>query len=173
MSAIFVFPPTFSHDGYEFRTVGPSEARVIREWKKSSHVADWWTPEEAEIEAPGAEILMRYIVSHGGRDFAYLQCFDPAAEPQIWGDHTQDQGTFGIDQFIGDPEMIGYGHGSKFLKAFVAFLKSRNAGGRIIVDPAPDNAPAIRCYSQSGFRKEREIALPTGPALLMTLPLDA
>ena len=53
----------------------------------------------------------QFIVTRGDRPFAYLQCYDPTAWPDNGlGEHPA--GTRGIDQFIGETDMIGRGHGS-------------------------------------------------------------
>ena len=38
---------------------------------------------------------------------------------------------------------------------------------RVQVDPAPDNARAIRCYEKAGFRADSVIDTPDGKALIM------
>lgn len=165
---------SFDQNGYHFQKLRQSDLRVLRYWFAEPHVADWWTPGEAEINVMEQEMrdpranVMRYIVSHGARDFAYIQVYNPA-DDEFWADHPQSEGTFGIDQFIGDPQMIGFGHGTNFIKAFVAALKAQPEVKRIIVDPAPDNHPALRCYAQVGFRKERDIVTPDGPSVLMVI----
>ena len=164
----------FKHGGYEFTKVTPADMKQIRAWMNEPHIIDWWTPEDQEMtvmeQAEAADSnVVRYMVSYGGRPFAYIQCYDPALDNEYWGDNPQAPGTFGLDQFIGEAEMIGFGHGTNFIKAFVVELKKQPGVKRIIVDPAPDNGPAIRCYSQVGFRKEKTITTPDGPALLMTM----
>ncbi|NEL52379.1 GNAT family N-acetyltransferase, partial [Escherichia coli] len=39
---------------------------------------------------------------------------------------------------------------------------------RIVTDPSPANARAIRAYEKAGFRRERLVETPDGPALLMS-----
>jgi aminoglycoside 6'-N-acetyltransferase len=174
-----MLPETFEQSGYHFQKLRQGDLRLIRYWLMEPHVADWWTPAESEIRIMEKEMrdpranVLRYIVSHGDRDFAYIQVYDPAGDEEFWGENPQGPGTFGIDQFIGDPQMIGFGHGTNFIKAFVAELKTQDEVKRIIADPAPDNVPAIRCFSQVGFRKEKEIVTPDGPALLMSITKDA
>lgn len=166
---------TFDQNGYHFQKLRQGDLRLVRYWLMEPHVADWWTPAEEDIRIMEKEMrdpranVTRYIVSHGARDFAYIQVYDPSGDTEFWGENPQPQGTFGIDQFIGDPQMIGFGHGTNFIKAFVAELKTQPEVKRIIVDPAPDNAPAMRCFSQVGFRKEKDIVTPDGPAVLMVI----
>ncbi len=38
---------------------------------------------------------------------------------------------------------------------------------RIVTDPDPDNARAVRAYDKAGFRSEHVVDTPDGPALLM------
>lgn len=169
-----VMPDVFDQNGYHFQKVRQGDIRLIRYWLMEPHVADWWTPAEEDIRIMEQEMrdprpnLIRYIVSFGARDFAYIQVYDPAGD-EFWADNPQSPGTYGIDQFIGDPQMIGFGHGTNFIKAFVVELKKQSEIKRIIVDPAPDNVPAIRCFSQVGFKKEKEIMTPDGTALLMSI----
>jgi aminoglycoside 6'-N-acetyltransferase len=75
-------------------------------------------------------------------------------------------GTCGIDQFIGEPDMIERGHGSQFVRAFVDRLLATGCP-RVLTDPDPANARAIRAYQKAGFCAEREVDTPEGRALLM------
>jgi len=106
----------------------------------------------------------QFIVSTANGDFAYLQCYDLTAWNSGFGVHPP--GTRGIDQFIGEPAMIERGHGSAFIRAFVD-ERLRNGVPRIVTDPNPANARAIRAYEKAGFEKAGMVDTPDGPALLM------
>ncbi len=106
----------------------------------------------------------QFIVSAGSSDFAYLQCYDLTAWNSGFGEHPR--GTRGIDQFIGEPDMIERGHGSAFIRAFVD-ERLRNGAPRIVTDPDPANARAVRAYEKAGFEKAGMVDTPDGPALLM------
>lgn len=60
-------------------------------------------------------------------------------------------GSRGIDQYIGDPAMIGCGHGTGFLRQRMHELF---AGGVCVIatDPHPGNARAIAVYKKLGFQ---------------------
>ncbi|WP_210204365.1 GNAT family N-acetyltransferase [Devosia submarina] len=70
-----------------------------------------------------------------------------------WEDHPfayLPKGSRGIDQFIGDPEMVGLGHGSAFIAMRVGALFEEGAPV-IATDPHPDNLRAIAAYRKVGF----------------------
>ena len=95
--------------------------------------------------------VARWIVSMAGRPFAYMQDYTVHG----WKDHPFFQlpeGCRGIDQFIGEPDMIEKGHGSAFIAERVKALFEEGAPV-IATDPHPDNARAIAAYKKSGFRE--------------------
>ena len=61
----------------------------------------------------------------------------------------------GIDEFIGlTPGMIGRGHGAAVIRSFVDGLLAA-ATPRVLTDPDPANARAIRACEKAGFRRDR------------------
>jgi aminoglycoside 6'-N-acetyltransferase len=103
-------------------------------------------------------------VASDGRPFAYLQCYNLSDWNTGFG--PQPLGTRGLDQFIGEADMLGRGHGSAFIRAFTEQLLAKGTP-RVVIDPDPSNARAIRAYEKAGFVKDRVVDTPDGPALLM------
>ena len=92
---------------------------------------------------------------------------------QWWGDPdeqfalvSEDLDHPAMDQFIGEPDMIGRGHGSAFIRLFIGGLLEAGTP-RIVTDPDPQNARAISAYENAGFHKERLVDTPDGRAILM------
>ncbi|MFG1309462.1 GNAT family N-acetyltransferase [Xanthobacter tagetidis] len=145
----------------------PQHLPLVASWLAAPHVAAWWHDAEA-FEFVSGDLhhpdMGQFIVSQDGRPFAYLQCYRLGDWHTAFG--PQPEGTRGLDQFIGDPGMLGRGHGPAFMDAFCSGLE-RAGTPRIVVDPRPDNARAIRAYEKAGFTPDREIVTPDGPALLM------
>jgi aminoglycoside 6'-N-acetyltransferase len=109
--------------------------------------------------------MEQFIVTARGHPFAYLQCYDPDAWPDN-GFGPQPSGTRGIDQFIGEPDMIDQGRGSALIRSFVDELLRARAP-RVLTDPDPANARAVRAYEKAGFASVRLVDTPDGRALLM------
>jgi RimJ/RimL family protein N-acetyltransferase len=156
---------------YHFRDVRREDFPLLGPWLAEPHVARWWgTPEEelAGIEEAMTSVETRpLMVELDGTPIAYLQCYDPHREE---GHPYQDQplGTLGIDISIGNPDLTGKGHGSAIIRQFCAELFATGTA-RIVIDPDPDNAQAIRAYEKAGFRFLDTRHSIYGPAHFMAL----
>jgi aminoglycoside 6'-N-acetyltransferase len=153
---------------YAFRPMTSADLPKIRHWLAIPHVREWWgDPSEqyalvsGDLDEPAMD---QFIVSARSNDFGYLQCYDLTAWNSGFGEHPP--GTRGIDIFIGEPDMIGRGHGSAFIRCFVDD-RLKNGAPRIVTDPDPLNNRAVRAYEKAGFKKADMVDTPDGPALLM------
>jgi aminoglycoside 6'-N-acetyltransferase len=142
---------------------------LVQRWLAAPHVAQWWGNAAEQFALVSGDLehpaMDQFLVANEERPFAYLQCYDPAAWPDN-GFGPQPHGTRGIDQFIGEADMIERGHGSAFIRAFVEDLLSAGTR-RVLTDPDPANARAIRAYEKAGFRGSHLVDTPDGRALLM------
>jgi len=136
---------------YEFCQATMDDVDLITHWQAQPHVRRWW-----DASAPYTQDDMsdprvsRWIVSFEARPFAFMQDYTVHG----WGAHhfaNLATGARGIDQFIGDPDMIGIGHGSGFIAERMRDLFDAGAP-MIATDPHPDNARAIAVYAKLGFQ---------------------
>lgn len=140
---------------YDFRKVTMGDLPILLDWQAQPHVREWWdSGEPYDQEEMSDPRVSRCIVSFKGRPFAFMQDYSVHG----WEDHHFAQlpkGARGIDQYIGDPEMIGVGHGTAFIGARMRVLF--DSGVPVIAtDPHPDNERAIAVYKKLGFE-------PSGP----------
>jgi aminoglycoside 6'-N-acetyltransferase len=152
---------------YVFRPMTAADLPLVQRWLREPHVAEWWhDPETFEFVSGDLDHpdMAQFIVTLDGRPFGYLQCYRMSAWNSGFG--PQPVGTRGIDQFIGEADMMGRGHGSAFVRAFIEDLL-RSGVPRIVLDPRPTNPRGIRAYEKAGFQRDREVDTPDGPALLM------
>jgi aminoglycoside 6'-N-acetyltransferase len=154
---------------YAFRPMSASDLPTIKRWLEMPHVREWWhDPAEqfalvsGDLDHPG---MVQFIVTADGREFAYLQCYVLSTWNTGFG--PQPEGTRGLDQFIGEADMLGRGHGSGFVRAFADGLLTAGTP-RVVTDPDPANITAIRAYEKAGFRRDHLVDTPDGKALLMT-----
>jgi aminoglycoside 6'-N-acetyltransferase len=142
---------------------------IVHEWLRAPHVSEWRGESETQFALVSEDLnhpaMDQFIVTADDRPFAYLQCYDPAAWTEN-GFGVLPAGTRGIDQFIGEADMVGKGHGSALIRNFTdGLLKSGTP--RIVTDPDPANARAVRAYEKAGFQKSHLVDTPDGRSLLM------
>ena len=132
-------------------------------------MAEWWDDPEQELaeirEHMDSVSVEPLIIELDGKPIGYLQTYDPHLED----DHPysdQPFGTLGLDLSIGVPALVGVGHGSALLAQFVEEL-FREGTPRVIIDPDPANARAIRAYEKAGFKPIGERTSQYGRVLLM------
>ena len=106
---------------YAFRPMTAADLPIVRQWLAKPHVAEWWGDPAWQFRLLSEDLahpaMDQFIVECQRRAFAYLQCYDPDA----WANHgfgALPRGARGIDQFIGEEDMIERGHGSAFIRAF-------------------------------------------------------
>jgi aminoglycoside 6'-N-acetyltransferase len=154
---------------YTFRPAVRADLPRLRLWLRTAEVVRWWgDPDEqsALLEADLDEPLMvMRIVAFNGRPFAYAQDYDVRSWPQA---HFAElpPGARAIDAFIGEPDMLGVGHGARFLRLFALRLRAEGAPA-VVIDPDPDNLRARRAYGRAGFCGDRLVETAEGPAVLM------
>jgi aminoglycoside 6'-N-acetyltransferase len=154
---------------YAFRPVVPEDVALLQRWLRTPDVVRWWGKSDEQeallredLDEP--RMVMR-IVSFEGRPFAYAQDYAVHVWPQP---HfaTLPPGSRAIDSFIGEPKMIGRGHGSAYLRQLAERLRAEGAPV-VAIDPDVDNLRARRAYEKAGFRGDAIVQSAEGPAVLM------
>ena len=153
---------------YEFTPMTAADLPLIKRWLETPHVSEWWHDAVEQFELVSGDLdhpdMAQFIVGTDAHPFAYLQCYNISAWDAGFG--PQPPGTRGLDQFIGEQDMLNRGHGSAFIRAFAERLLT-DGTPRLVIDPDPNNKRAIRAYEKAGFSKDRLVDTPDGVALLM------
>ncbi len=143
---------------YTFRSATRADLESLRSWLRALEVVRWWgDPEEqaALLEEDLKEPRMRmWIVAFNGRPFAYAQDYEV-------------HGSRALDTFIGEPDMVGVGHGSVYLRLLAAQIRAEGAP-LVAIDPAADNLRARRAYARAGFGNDALVDTADGAAMFMT-----
>jgi aminoglycoside 6'-N-acetyltransferase len=154
---------------YEFHPMTADDLPLVQRWLAEPHVVRWWGSPNEQFDLVSADLdepaMDQFIVACERRPFGYVQCYNPDAWDGA-GLGPQPAGTRGIDQFIGEADMLDCGHGSAFIRSFIDRLLKGGAP-RVVTDPDPTNTRAIRAYEKAGLQKDRLVDTPDGPALLM------
>src|SRR4029078_6483364 len=105
-----------------------------KRWLETPHVSEWWHDAAEQFELVSGDLvhpdMAQFIVAAEARPFAYLQCYNLSAWNAGFG--PQPAGTRGFDQFIGEPDMLGRGHGSAVIRALAGRLLCKG-GARLLL----------------------------------------
>lgn len=166
---------------FKFVPLQESDLPLLHEWLNRKHVADKWDGPQSLEEVGGrygllinSQAVFPCLVYMNEAPIGYIQSYNAFnstghsngnSTGGWWTD--QPEGTWGVDQFIADENLLGMGLGSAFVKEFTDQLLNRAEVKKVITDPAPENAFAIRAYEKAGFIQSKIVQTPDGPAMLM------
>jgi ribosomal protein S18 acetylase RimI-like enzyme len=160
---------------FDFRAVVAEDIPQLREWMAEPHVAKFWQEPTNEVEFREKYLkklstrgVHPSIISLGGAPIGYIQEYEAEKVGGGWWPDAKP-GTFGIDQYIGDPKWLNLGLGTQLIRQFVLRLFENEKVKEIITDPDPSNGRAIRVYEKIGFKKIAQIQTPGGDAYLLKL----
>jgi aminoglycoside 6'-N-acetyltransferase len=146
----------------------PAEYGLISKWRSQPHVHEWWDPddppptpdvaaEQYGARVRGEEPTTACIVELDGRPIGYLQFYRwrswPDDEAEI--DLQADPNTFGIDLFIGEPDLIGRGIGTRIVDLICDHLETSLGASSVALTTEITNERAQRAYEKAGFRRIR------------------
>ncbi|HXC77890.1 MAG TPA: GNAT family protein [Candidatus Acidoferrum sp.] len=128
------------------RPATPGDVPVLAAIRATPEVFRWWrggadmvSEVAADIEEADATTL---AVELDGRVVGAIQ----------WSAETEpDYRHAGIDIYL-DPAVQGRGLGTDAVRTLARHLIVDQGFHRLVIDPAADNAAAIKCYSKVGFR---------------------
>jgi aminoglycoside 6'-N-acetyltransferase len=118
------------------------DADDLRRLHAAREIAEWWGPLEDEFPLADEPEVTRMCIVVDGRVAGLIQYGE---EPEADFRHAW------IDMFV-DAELQGRGLGTDALQTLVEHLLTDRGHHRVTIDPAADNAAAVRCYEKAGFR---------------------
>jgi aminoglycoside 6'-N-acetyltransferase len=113
----------------------------LRELHQRPGVSKWWGPMEPDFPFDEPESTRFAIVVDG----------EVAGMVQYGEEEWPDNRHASIDIFVGD-DYAGRGIGTEAIRRTIRMLTEQRGHHRITIDPAPENAAAVRCYEKAGFR---------------------
>ncbi|WP_269858522.1 GNAT family N-acetyltransferase [Streptomyces sp. RPT161] len=128
------------------RPVTVADIPALAEIRATPEVRRWWRGSDDMVAAvkedlaePGARHL---AIEYEGRVVGMVQ----------WAAETEpDYRHANIDIYV-DPAVHGRGVGTDAVRALARHLIAEHGHHRLVIDPAADNAAAVRCYRKVGFR---------------------
>lgn len=139
-------PPTLHGTSVTLRPAGVADVPALAAIRATPEVRRWWRGGEdlaAEITEDLADASTpKLVIEYEGRVVGAIQ----------W--HAEEEPEYrhaGIDIYL-DPSVHGRGLGADAVRTLARHLVTELGHHRLTIDPAADNAAAIRCYEKVGFR---------------------
>ena len=142
-------------DDVTLRLTGEADAELISEWLRAPEVDRFWgdgrvvTVEAVLAKYTGRRTpeVVSYLISEPAQPVGYLQAW-------------QEDGRFGLDMFVA-AEAQGRGIGPRAARALATELASLG-WHPLTVDPAVDNARAVKAWLGAGFAPTGELGSDEG-----------
>ncbi|TWT25977.1 GNAT family N-acetyltransferase [Planomicrobium sp. CPCC 101110] len=146
------------------RKMRVSDYEVMAQWLSTKEVLEFY----GDVNSPFSVERVRrkygpringdvpihpYIVEMDKIPIGYIQQYYLTAEQKEEYGYPSNLKIYGIDQFIGVPELFNQGIGTVMIKKFVDFLYETTDVQKLVLDPNLSNKRAIRCYEKCGFHK--------------------
>jgi aminoglycoside 6'-N-acetyltransferase len=160
-----------------FTPLREEDLPLVRRWLLEPHVRRWWDDgvhvpyPDAVIESyrsaiRGEDPSYHYIAYIDGRPAGMFQHYRVADHPEYAEALALDEDAIGVDLFIGEPDLIGKGHGPNMLRDFLRVAFTHPWDNQIsvcVIGPSLTNVSAIRAYEKAGFRFLRDVSVPGEP----------
>ena len=105
-----------------------------------------------------------FVIELDGRPIGDIQCYLIDDDPEYAAMVALGRPAFGIDLFIGEPDLIGRGHGPALIRAFLRDVVFPTYDvAECVIGPSIKNVSAIRAYERAGFRFFKDAVVPDEP----------
>lgn len=129
-------------DNVVLRPVGQADVPELARIARTPEVEAWWGEEYLNdgwpFDDPSAKPFVVFVEDKVAGMIQYSE------------ENTPKYRHAAMDIFL-DPAAHGRGHGRDAVRTLAFYLVRVRGHHRLIIDPAADNEPAIRCYSAVGF----------------------
>lgn len=159
---------------FSFKPIAEYDLDLLCAWLNKPHVKEWWDDHLTETEIKNKyttriqndSVVQSFIVHLNNQPIGFIQSYLANKVGDGWWP-DEEEGTVGIDQFIGEEAYLNRGIGTAMIHAFIKKLYAHADVKKIMTDVDPENKRARRCYEKVGFRFHKQLMTPDGMADLL------
>jgi aminoglycoside 6'-N-acetyltransferase len=142
----------------------PDDYDRIVAWRNSPHVREWWDPDDLPLTqaAAAAELgpgngddsTMSCIIELAGQPVGFVQFYPWDVEQTYLEGRglSLPEGSWGLDIFIGERELVGKGVGSRTVRLLCDHLFAERGAPAVALITETGNARAQAAYARAGMR---------------------
>jgi len=165
----------------QFRKLTMADLSLLYTWLHTEAVKTWYAKRNCTYDQVVQKYTLRitgnsptssFLILYHERPIGYIQTYRICDYADYNAYVQADETAAGVDLFIGEPDYLHKGLGSRILRKFLHEIVFASEGIECcIIGPEPNNQIAIRCYEKVGFRYWKTIHLlgEAEPEYLMTL----
>lgn len=141
-----------------------ADYELMVRWRNEPHVRQWWDPHDGPmtLEAArrtygprtrGEDPATACVIELDGRAIGYVQFYPWDEEPEaidVIG-LPKLEGAWGLDIFLGEPDLVGRGLGPTAVDLLCRHLFEERGASQVVIVAAVENARALRAYEKAGF----------------------
>lgn len=145
-----------------FRRLEETDLPLMHKWLNQGDVLQWYSKGQATLEdlrktylprIEGSQPTECFVMLLDGISIGHIQTYKIRDYPDYYAALGIDEHAAGLDLFIGEPEYLHKGLGSRIIRQFaeeVVFGESDSVS--CIAGPDPANKASIRAFEKAGFR---------------------
>ena len=149
---------------FTFSPMREEDLALVRTWLLRPHVRRWYddvptqrypedTIAEHRLAMRGEDPTDYFVIELDGSPIGQIQSYRVDDHPDYAAQLALGCPAMGIDLFIGEPDLIGRGHGPALIRAFLRDVGFPRYGVPLcVIGPTRSNLAAIRAYEKAGFR---------------------
>lgn len=155
---------TLNKNLISLRPATKEDFSLIEMWLNKDYIKKWYgEPEEwlSEIRNESGEFgwLNHYIVLYQNTPIGFCQYYDCAKTPEGFEWDKEPQGSFCIDDLIGEESFLKKGLASVIVQQLCHLIGVIEHPVQIMADPVPENTNSIKLLERNGFTLDERTGL--------------
>lgn len=160
----------YTNNKIKFKPLEINDLKLIYNWFKVPEINQWYAQGKdwsmADVEAKykprliGKEVVSSFIIELNSKDIGFIQYYPLSKTNMPEGLSFKDapqqkvdiNTSVGIDLFIGEESLIGFGLGKTIIRDFIKTVIPKNYV-TIFIDPTQSNVRAVKAYKKVGFKE--------------------
>ena len=111
-------------NNFTFEELREEHFSLLHRWLNEEHISTVWDGpqtleqiQEKYSKHISSKVVFPYLVIHNDNPIGYIQSYHANKVGDSWWEN-EPEGTWGIDQYIGEKTFLGKGLGPKFIREF-------------------------------------------------------
>lgn len=148
------------------RMMTTNDFYLMVKWLNNQKVLEFYEEPPSSLERvinkygpriKGEHYVTPCIVKYKNQPIGYMQYYKIQETDLKKYELPNNQDIYGIDQFIGEPQLWGRGIGSIMIRKMVDYLLDDKGAAMIVLDVKKTNKRAISSYEKCGFKQMKEL----------------